>query len=73
MNAIPNPLDVDHLVIGYGRGGTTLAARLGRLRREQQAVERGHRILVAKKPVAQIVGMPRAKIVAEKRDSVAPW
>jgi pyruvate/2-oxoglutarate dehydrogenase complex dihydrolipoamide dehydrogenase (E3) component len=34
---------------------------------ERQAVERGHRILVAKKPVAQIVGMPRVKIVAEKR------
>jgi choline dehydrogenase-like flavoprotein len=49
MNAIPSPLDVDLLVIGYGRGGTTLAARLGRLTREQQAVERGHRILAAKK------------------------
>jgi len=34
---------------------------------ERQAVERGHRVLVATKPVAQIVGMPRAKIVGDTR------
>jgi len=32
---------------------------------EREAIEQGHRILVAAKPVAQIVGMPRAKIVGE--------
>jgi pyruvate/2-oxoglutarate dehydrogenase complex dihydrolipoamide dehydrogenase (E3) component len=34
---------------------------------ERDAVEQGRRILVAAKPVAQIVGMPRAKILRETR------
>jgi probable pyridine nucleotide-disulfide oxidoreductase len=34
---------------------------------EREAIDQGHRILVAAKPVAQIVGMPRAKIVGETR------
>ena len=34
---------------------------------EREAVEQGRRIRVAAKPVAQIVGMPRAKIVGETR------
>jgi pyruvate/2-oxoglutarate dehydrogenase complex dihydrolipoamide dehydrogenase (E3) component len=34
---------------------------------EREAVEQGHRIVVAAKPVAQIVGMPRAKIVGDTR------
>jgi probable pyridine nucleotide-disulfide oxidoreductase len=34
---------------------------------ERDAIEQGPRILVDAKPVAQIVGMPRAKIVREAR------
>jgi pyruvate/2-oxoglutarate dehydrogenase complex dihydrolipoamide dehydrogenase (E3) component len=34
---------------------------------ERQAVQEGHPVLVATRPVAQIVGMPRAKIVGEAR------
>lgn len=34
---------------------------------EREAVEQGRRIVVAAKPVAQIVGMPRAKIVGDTR------
>jgi len=34
---------------------------------ERQALDLGHRVLVAKKSVAQIVGMPRAKIVGDTR------
>ena len=34
---------------------------------EREAVEQGRRIRVAAKPVAQIVGMPRAKILRDTR------
>ena len=44
MSAAPSPLDVDLLVIGYGRGGKTLAARLGRLGRRVVLVEQSDRM-----------------------------
>jgi pyruvate/2-oxoglutarate dehydrogenase complex dihydrolipoamide dehydrogenase (E3) component len=44
MSAAPGPLDVDLLVIGYGRGGKTLAARLGRLGRRVALVEQSDRM-----------------------------
>jgi probable pyridine nucleotide-disulfide oxidoreductase len=44
MNAVPSPLDVDLLIIGYGRGGKTLAARLGRLGRRVVLVEQSDRM-----------------------------
>ena len=44
MNAVPGLLDVDLLVLGYGRGGKTLAARLGRLGRRVVLVEQSDRM-----------------------------